>query len=350
MGIKNLSSFIREKFPQCVETIHISEYAYKRLAIDTSLFMCIFKASYNERWVQAFIKLVECLRKNQVHCVFIYDTTAPPEKALEREERISSRDKLRNKIDLISESISNYESKIQEQENLEILLEFQTSRDIKPRLLLENQLNIVDIKKEVEKLKKQNFHVSKSDFELTKKLFDILNVPYYQAPMEAETMCADLCKQGLVDGVLSRDTDVLAYGSPVFLTNLVMKDEICERIVLDELLEEMNWTYPQFLDFCIMCGTDYNRNMPKIGSGTAYKLIDTYKSIDALPKEYDISILRHIRSRQLFTDYERVVVKKVPYCTKPNFTELLYFLVEQNINLDVENIKKSFAPPKIELE
>jgi hypothetical protein len=79
MGINNLNVFLRKNCPEVFKEIHISEYAYKKVAIDTSLFLCKFKAIAGDRWLESFIRLVSCLRRNEIHCEFIYDTSAPPE-------------------------------------------------------------------------------------------------------------------------------------------------------------------------------------------------------------------------------------------------------------------------------
>ena len=52
----------------------------KKIAIDISLYMCKYKAIYGDNWLYAFLKLISSLRKNEIHCVFIYDNGAPPEK------------------------------------------------------------------------------------------------------------------------------------------------------------------------------------------------------------------------------------------------------------------------------
>ena len=80
MGIKNLHSFLRSKCPEIYKTMHLSEYAYKKIAIDISLYMFKYKTIFGDKWLDAFLKLVACLRKNEIHCVFIYDNGAPPEK------------------------------------------------------------------------------------------------------------------------------------------------------------------------------------------------------------------------------------------------------------------------------
>ena len=66
-----------------------------KVSIDTSLFLCKFKAIAGDRWLESFIRLVSCLRRNEIHCVFIYDTSAPPEKNDERAERRKQQEKLK---------------------------------------------------------------------------------------------------------------------------------------------------------------------------------------------------------------------------------------------------------------
>ena len=80
MGIHDLNKFLRSQCPSVFEEIHISEYSYKKVAIDTSLYMCKFKVLYGDDWLSAFLNLVACLRRQNVHCVFIFDSGSPFEK------------------------------------------------------------------------------------------------------------------------------------------------------------------------------------------------------------------------------------------------------------------------------
>src|SRR5690606_935963 len=94
-----------------------------------------------------------------------------------------------------------------------ILKDFQKKKGIASSLI-SGTINVKGIEQAVSKMRKQLFKIEKDDFNLTKRLFDILDVPYIDSFTEAETTCADLCLQEKVDGVLSEDTDVLAYGAP----------------------------------------------------------------------------------------------------------------------------------------
>jgi 5'-3' exonuclease len=342
MGIKSLSKFLKETFPNVFENIHISEYRYKKIAIDITLYLCHFKVNLGEeRWIVGFLDLVKTLREYEIHCVFIFDSGYPPEKQEERKQRMLQRAKTEEKVFKLEQAIEKYEDS---GEIDSILLDFQSKRGLTPLRMINNKgtsINIGGIKYLVKKMRRQLFTISKEDYELIKQLFTIMDIPYYYSPLEAETMCSDLCIQGKVDAVLTEDTDVLAYGSPVFLTNY--KNGYCTRIKSDLLFQEMGLTSDEFLDFCIMCGTDYNKNIYKVGPAKSYKYILEHKSIDKLKTDtnLDVSILNHIRVRQLFREYTRFQ-GKIPYCGFPDFVKLGILLTEKNIKMDLESIKDSF--------
>jgi len=344
MGIHNLNKFLRNNSPNVYQTIHLSEYAFKKIAIDISLYLCKFKASYGQRWLSAFINLISCLRKNEIHCVFIYDSGAPLEKAAEREERAAAREKIEKKVIELETDLDNY---FKTGIITDSLIELYKKNKSTPVRLLQNNNNEVDIdiiQKKIEKLRSYVLDISSEDFEITKKLFTVLGVPWYHAPLEAETMCSDLCKRGLVDAVLSEDTDVLAYGAPIFLSKIDMTNETCVRINYNNMLNSLQISADSFLDFCIMCGTDYNKNIYKVGPEKSFKYIQKHRTIEEIAeKEHiDVSSLNHIRGRELFKEYTRSDIVKIPYCIRPDFSVLTQFLFDNNIYIDLENIKKSF--------
>ena len=174
--------------------------------------------------------------------------------------------------------------------------------------------------------------------------FDILNIPWYEAPLEAETCASDLCKRGLVDAVLSEDTDVLAYSCPIFLSKIETSQDTCVRVHHSDILNSLDITDNQFLDLCIACGCDYNKNIPKVGSQTAFKLLKEHKSLDGIEKntKLDTSILNYKRTRDIFINYPRADIKHVKYCGSPNFEKLKKFMIKTGLTINFENLTKCF--------
>ena len=213
MGIKNLNNLIKKKAFDSIKKIHLSQYSYKKIAIDISLYMCKYKAIYGENWLYAFLKLISSLRKNEIHCVFIFDGKAPEDKSDEKKRRKLEKQKLEEKVFLLDQALdSYYQTGIVEK----ILQDLYNKRKHARLLNKNNKIDMEWIEDKIKQKKKQILNISEKDFIIVKELFDILKVPYYTAPWEAEKMCAKLCIDGLVDAVLSEDTDVLAYSSTVF--------------------------------------------------------------------------------------------------------------------------------------
>lgn len=351
MGIKsNFLQFLKTKAPECFETIHLSEYAFKKVAIDVSLYMHKFKAVCGDNWLISFVNLVACLRKNEVHCVFVYDGQAPIEKKKEQEKRKNTKLSMIQQIKDIEAAITEYTNTGEANETL-IQFNLKCQSNL-PRRLINNttnttqtEINIKLIKEKIKLKKGQIISINSNDYEITRDLFDILQVPYFIASNEAEKMCSKLCIDGEVDAVLSEDTDTLAYGTPVFLSKIDINNSTCVRVDFNSLLEKVEMTQQEFLDFCILCGTDYNSNIQGVGSVSSYKLVKSHGSLEAIETntQYDVSCLNYRRVRELFTEFHPDDKKTdVQYCGEPDFEVLRNFLNSISLRMNLDYLRKCF--------
>jgi 5'-3' exonuclease len=349
MGIKNFNKFLREKSPNVFEKIHLSEYAFKKVAIDISLYLFKFKAIFADKWLSAFINLISSLRRNEIHCVFIYDGKAPPEKDLEREKRKADKEKLQKQVYDLQQALDHYHQTGFVENILQELYNKGKHSPSNKRLLGEqstkSSIDMNWVEEKIQQKSKQIIDICAEDFEFTKNLFDILNVPYYTAPTEAEKMCSKLCIDGIVDAVLSEDTDVIAYGTPSFLSKIDTRTDVCVKITNTSMLKELNFdSQEQLLDLCIMIGTDYNDNIFKVGPHTAYKQIITHKNIETLEKNgLDVTILKHKRVRELFTQFDDYGITSIPYCGYPDFERLKQFNSQHKLDINIEKLVKDFT-------
>lgn len=345
MGIKsNFNKFLKEKCLNNFKQISLRELSYKKVAIDISLYMYKFKAVYGNNWVFPFIQMISCMRKNDIHCVFIFDGKAPPEKDKEREKRREEREKMKNQVNLLQKALTEYKKTGFIDEILKTLYERKRSPDKTLMCLTKNSIDIKWVEDKILQKQNQIIEIVPEDYSIMKELFGLLNVPFYEAPTEAEKMCSKLCMDNLVNAVLTDDTDVIAYGAPVVLTNIDISTETCTKITVPDLYTELNLDKTQFLDHCIMCGTDYNQNIPKIGAVIAYKKIQECKNIEGVQKSgIDISILNHVRVRELFTTFEDYKITEIPFCGIPDFDKLQAFLNRNNINISIHRIINNFS-------
>lgn len=131
----------------------------------------------------------------------------------------------------------------------------------------------------------------------SKRLLELMGLPWVQAPSEGEAQAAHITKCGDADYCGSQDYDSLLFGAPILIRNITISgkrklpnknmyiDIVPEVITLEKALKECEITYEQLIDMGILIGTDFNPDGIKgLGPKTALKLIKQYGTIEnALP-------------------------------------------------------------------
>jgi flap endonuclease-1 len=131
----------------------------------------------------------------------------------------------------------------------------------------------------------------------SRKLLDLMGLPWIQAPSEGEAQAAHMTKKGDADYCASQDYDSLLFGAPRMLRNITISgrrklpskniyiDVVPEVMELSKTLNETGLTYEQLIDVGILIGTDFNPDGIKgLGPKTALKLVKQYGTLeDALP-------------------------------------------------------------------
>jgi len=131
----------------------------------------------------------------------------------------------------------------------------------------------------------------------SKKLLELMGIPWVQAPSEGEAQAAHLTKRGDADLCASQDYDSLLFGAPKLVRNVTISgrrrlpsknisiEVVPEIVELDQVLKECGITYEQLVDVGILIGTDYNPDgIEGLGPKTALKMIKEHGTLEnALP-------------------------------------------------------------------
>lgn len=337
MGIKNLHRFLKKHTSISYDEIPLEAFRGKRVAVDVNVYLYRFKSIYKSNWLSAFIKFVSVLLKYDMKCVFVYDTKSPVEKTERKRERKQRKKNAEMRIHEIQDAMEAFNSTGTVSPILDNIAQKRGSRVRK--ILLPESNPVVDyeaIERELVSLSNQVINVTKQNIETTQTFFRVAGIPYYASENEAETLCALMCCHGVVDAVLSDDTDVLVYGTPLFMTKLSIKRETCVGIRFAEIIDHLGWTADQFRDFCIMCGTDYNHNIPRIANENAYRIVDKYKSLEEAERErtdLDFSHLNYKRVRAIFKVPESLRKYNVDR-VKTDWAHIKQFLLDHRIRAE----------------
>ncbi|KAI4258658.1 MAG: hypothetical protein L6R42_004965, partial [Xanthoria sp. 1 TBL-2021] len=114
----------------------------------------------------------------------------------------------------------------------------------------------------------------------------ISGVQYVVAPYEADAQLAYLEKKGVIQGILSEDSDLLVFGAQRLLTKLDQYGECIEINRSDftscREISLVGWTDADFRRMAILSGCDYLANINKMGLKTAYRLVRKHKKIEKI--------------------------------------------------------------------
>ena len=193
------------------------------------------------------------------------------------------------------------------------LLEERRQRKIKAQIEWEAALEAGDMETARTKAQ-QTTRLDSKMIEESKKLLDLLGIPWIQAPSEGEAQVAHLLSTGKVDYGASQDFDTVLFGASKVVRNLTLSGrrklpkqqkwvEVSPEIIeVEKSFEVLGLTREQLVDVAILMGTDFNNGIDGIGPKKGLKLLqecsNAEKALERIGKKIDN--LDEIRS--LFLD------------------------------------------------
>lgn len=209
----------------------------------------------------------------------------------------------------------------------------------------------------------QTSRVTDEIVEQSKKLLEIIGIPYVQAPEEGEAQASYMVRKGDAYAVGSQDFDCLLIGSPILIRNLTSASKRKlprkkayvkvhpERIYLNHTLENLGISQKQLVDMAILMGTDFNQGIKGIGPKKSLKLIKKNGNIEnvlsTIGSEEAPTFERIKQIRSLFLDPKTTDDYKLSW-SNPDEEKLFSFLSGeyQFSKKRVESMLKKFEPIK----
>jgi len=193
----------------------------------------------------------------------------------------------------------------------------------------------------------------------SKQLLGTLGVPYIESPASAESQCAYLVKQGVVNHSNSQDFDSLLFGCPSLLQNLSksLRRKVQGKwaynkvtpfhINLAKNLKRVEINQFQLVDMGLLIGTDYFPGIKGIGPKKALNLIKKHHQVESIMRgereKYDFSqltpeIIKKVRKIFLFPEVNSSVSNF--YWNLPNKPSILSLLCESH-HLNRERVERN---------
>jgi len=306
MGIKNLLKFLLEQ-KDIVKNINIKEYYGKKVAVDISIILYQIviairksgsdltnnKGEITSHILGLFNKTINFLDKGIIP-IYVFDGKPP----LLKKKVIDAR------------------------------------RQIKQNAI--GKLKTVMTLEEKIKYLKKSVIITHKQYDQCRELLTIMGIPYINAPEEADSELAYLCKENMVHAVLTEDMDILTFGSPKIIRNLSSNNKIPIEIDLDTTLNKLNINHEQFIELCILFGCDYCHHFNNINFDKIYNTYMHHKNIEKtieqlsfdgynIPKKFEYK-----EAKQYFIDQRHSqIIPETLKLTKPNTDQLLTLLVNK---------------------
>lgn len=371
MGILNLYDVIKEHAPEQILTFHLSELRGMSLAVDVSVFLYKYVRSAGPTgWVSVFVLFLCTLKKWGIKAVCIFDGDhQPEEKKGEQEKRRAQTKKTLDRLAECRKFRDHLERNVMCEDNPKM-----TTNDISTsKQLISPKRGTVDITdytdpesvyttlcSVIERLHNQTLPITKEYSLVAQRIVRYLGLKVIVSHTEAETICAYLCIKGQVDGVLTEDTDVLAYGTPLMFMykDFKLGDNKIHGINLETLLNNLELSQKEFTDLCILLSCDYNtrvkgfppdgrkRKKPiGIGCKGAWSVITACRDLDnaddIIP---DITPLNHHRCRELFSVPDVIENISVPRNKEPKYSRLEKLFRKYKCSLSIDYIRTLHKP------
>jgi len=254
MGIKYLNRFLREKCPESITHIEFSELSGKKIAIDISIYLYKYEAT--DSLLENIYLMLATFRHYNIIPVFIFDGKPPEEKKellkKRKEDKITAQTEY-NELKAKLETIGN---NVKEEDKLEIITEMNA-------------------------LKKQFTTINRAKINKVKELIRAYGATYYDAPGEADALCAMLVITNKVWACLSEDMDLFVYGCNKVLRYMSLSKHNAIIYYTKGIIDELDITQKEFKDICVLSGTDYNTSINNVSSNninSVYSLFSKYKN------------------------------------------------------------------------
>lgn len=258
MGIRHLNAYMINNCTHGIVSVDMSELNGCSLAIDVSIYMYQYEMDNN--LIENMTKLVKMFVINNITPIFIFDGKPPDEKLQTLHLR---RQRRREASFQCGEMMEKIQSGNADEEDLN----------------------------KYERLRQESTRITRDKIQLVKTLLSSFGIEYYVALGEADELCASMVISGHCWGCVSDDMDMFVYGCNNIVRNVDISTNTANVYDLGIILYELNISYPNFKQVCILAGTDYNNKLVEAASGptTSINLYIVFKLYNRFMKtvKYD---------------------------------------------------------------
>ncbi|KAG7357877.1 flap endonuclease-1 [Nitzschia inconspicua] len=112
------------------------------------------------------------------------------------------------------------------------------------------------------------------------QLLQLFGIPYVVAPAEAEAQCVELERLGLVNGIVTDDSDAFVFGASIVYKNLFKDQKFVEAYYAKDAVSEMSLNRDALVALAMLMGGDYTEGIKGVGLVNAMEILDAFDVAD----------------------------------------------------------------------
>lgn len=230
MGIRYLNRFLKENASPSIKLCNLAELSGKKIAIDISIYM--YRFASDDTLIENIYLMLSVFRNYNIIPIFIFDGKPPPEKRELLQKRKEDKKEAEEEFNILKNTLE-INKDMDDSDKQEIIYN-------------------------MDMLKKKFVSINKNDIENIKILIRSYGATYYDAPGEADELCAMLTMKEKVWACLSEDMDMFVYGCPRVIRYLSLLNHTAVVYDLKGILTNLGITQKELREICVISGTDYN--------------------------------------------------------------------------------------------
>ena len=274
MGIRYLNRFLKDNASPSINFCRLAELSGKKIAIDISIYMYRFAAE--DTLIENMYLMLSVFRYYNIIPIFVFDGKPPPEKRELLQKRKEDKQEAEEEYNKLKESL-DLNKDMDESDKQELIYN-------------------------MDMLKKKFVTISKYDIENIKNLIRSYGATYYDAPGEADELCAMLTMKDKVWACLSEDMDMFVYGCPRVIRYLSLLNHTAVIYDVKGILNNLGVTQSDLRDICVLSGTDYNIECDD--SNNLTKTLKYFKKYHKSKSELQFYEWLAIKHENIIKDYD----------------------------------------------
>ena len=272
MGIHMLNRFIQSKCKESISCIPLTSLSGKKIAVDISIYL--YKYLSENALLENLYLMISIFREHNIIPIFIFDGKPPVEKIETIEMRRKTKNSAREEYYRLKLILDGLESGGEVGDKDGNGIGNMTTVEIDEDTYIDVATNGEELRNAMKQLKKKFVILKQQHIQDAKSLLQAYGVTYYEAPGEADILCANLVTKNIVYACLSEDTDMFVYGCSRVLRYLSLTTSKVILYDFNSILKTLNMDMDEFKKVSIMFGCDYSQDN-KSSSETRYTFTST---------------------------------------------------------------------------